>query len=45
VARLYEVIEEVAGPLAADGGDLSHDIYGHMPQLGWERITKIFLKR
>jgi glycine cleavage system H lipoate-binding protein len=44
VARLYEVIEEVAGPLAVDGGDLSHDIYGHMPQLGWERITKIFLK-
>ena len=44
VARLYGVIEEVAGPLAADGGDLSHDIYGHMPQLGWEKITKIFLK-
>jgi glycine cleavage system H lipoate-binding protein len=44
VARLYELIEEVAGPLAADGGDLSHDIYGHMPQLGWERITKTFLK-
>jgi len=44
VARLYEVIEDVAGPLAADGGDLSHDIYGNMPQLGWERITKIFLK-
>jgi glycine cleavage system H lipoate-binding protein len=44
VARLYEVMEEVAGPLAADGGDLSHDIYGHLPQLGWERITKVFLK-
>ena len=44
VARLYEVIEEVAGPLAVDGGDLSHDIYGHLPQLGWESITKIFLK-
>jgi glycine cleavage system H lipoate-binding protein len=45
VARLYGVIEEVAGPLAADGGNLSHDIYGHMPQLGWERIVKTFLKR
>ena len=44
VERLYEVIEEVAGPLAADGGDLGHDIYGHMPQLGWERLTEIFLK-
>ena len=44
VERLYELIEEVAGPLAADGGDLSQDIYGQMPQLGWERLTKIFLK-
>lgn len=44
VERLYEVIEEVAGPLAADGGDLSQDIFGQMPQLGWERLTKIFLK-
>jgi len=44
VACLYEVIEEVAGPLSVDGGDLSYDIYGHLPQLGWERITKIFLK-
>jgi glycine cleavage system H lipoate-binding protein len=44
VERLYELIEEVAGPLAADGGDLSQDIYGQMPQLGWERLTKVFLK-
>ncbi len=44
VDRLYEVMEEVAGPLAADGGDLGHDIYGNMPQLGWERITKVFLR-
>ncbi len=44
VERLYEVIEEVAGPLAADGGHLGDDIFGHMPQLGWERLAKTFLK-
>jgi glycine cleavage system H lipoate-binding protein len=43
VDRLYRVIEETGGPLTADGGDLGSDIYGGMPQLGWERLTKIFL--
>ena len=43
VERLYQEIEEVAGPLAADGGHLGHDIYGSMPNLGWERLTKVFL--
>jgi len=43
VARLHGVIEEVAGPLAADGGFLGDDIYGSMPQLGWERLTRVFL--
>ncbi len=44
VARLYQVIEETAGPLAADGGHLGHNIYGHMPELGWERLVKDFLR-
>jgi glycine cleavage system H lipoate-binding protein len=44
VARLYQVIEETAGPLAADGGHLGDNIYGHMPELGWEKLVKIFLK-
>jgi hypothetical protein len=44
VARLYKVIEETAGPLAADGGQLGHNIYGHMPELGWERLVKGFLR-
>ena len=43
VERLYQEIEEIAGPLSADGGHLGHDIYGSMPELGWERLTKIFL--
>jgi glycine cleavage system H lipoate-binding protein len=44
VLRLYDVIEETAGPLAADGGHLASDIYGNLPQIGWERMTRIFLR-
>jgi glycine cleavage system H lipoate-binding protein len=44
VAQLEHMIEEVAGPLAADGGYFSDDIYGHLPGLGWERLTRAFLR-
>lgn len=44
VRQLYAVIENTAGPLAADGGFLGDDIFGSMPQLGWERLIKTFLK-
>ena len=44
IARLYNVIEEEAGPLAADGGHLSDNIYGKMPQLDWDRLTDMFLR-
>lgn len=43
IDRLYQVIEDEAGPLAADGGQLGHDIYGSMPQVGWDRLAKLFL--
>lgn len=43
VDRLYSVVEEEAGPLAADGGQLGHDIYGSIPQVGWERLVDRFL--
>ena len=43
VDRLYQVIEEQAGPLAADGGYLGDDIYGNLPQVGWEKLTRLFL--
>jgi glycine cleavage system H lipoate-binding protein len=45
VEHLYNVIEGVVGPLAVDGGDLGDDIFGSMPQLGWERLTGDFLHR
>jgi len=41
---LEHMIEEVAGPLAADGGYLANDIYGNIPQLGWDNLTKTFLR-
>jgi glycine cleavage system H lipoate-binding protein len=44
VAQLEGMIEEVAGPLAADGGFLGNDIYGNLPDLGWDRLTRTFLK-
>lgn len=43
VDMLYDIVEEVSGPLAADGGDFTDDIFGSMPQLGWERLASIFL--
>jgi glycine cleavage system H lipoate-binding protein len=44
VATLESLVEEVAGPLAADGGYFGEDIYGHLPDLGWDRLKKTFLK-
>lgn len=43
--RLYNLIEETAGPLAADGGELAHDLFGAMPALGWRRLTRLFLAK
>ena len=44
VKNLETMIEEVAGPLAADGGYLADDIYGNLPGLGWSNLTQKFLK-
>lgn len=44
VRLLYDVIEESGGLLNTDGGYLGEDIYGKMPQLGWERLTGLFLR-
>jgi len=42
VGRLYQVIEDTV-PMAADGGHLGNDIYGKLPELGWGKLTKLFL--
>ena len=44
VEQLTAVIEETAGPLAADGGHLGDDLYGKLPQLGWDRLARMFLR-
>ncbi len=44
VGNLENMIEDVAGPLAADGGYLASDIYGNLPDIGWNNLTKAFLK-
>jgi glycine cleavage system H lipoate-binding protein len=43
VGRLYQVIEEEAGPLATDGGYLGNDIYGNLPGADWQKLTRLFL--
>lgn len=42
VGRLYQVIEDTV-PMAADGGRLGDDIYGKLPEIGWGKLTKLFL--
>ncbi len=44
VSWLEGMIEEVAGPLTADGGYLAGDIYGQLPRLDWNRLARTFLK-
>ncbi len=44
VTNLESLIEDVAGPLAADGGYLADDIYGNLPGLGWNNLTRAFLR-
>ena len=44
IDRLYEVIEEEAGPLAADGGYLGDDIFGNLPETSWQKLTRQFLR-
>ena len=44
VNHLENMIEDVAGPLAADGGHLADDVFGNLPDLGWQNLTQKFLK-
>jgi len=43
IGRLYQVIEDEIGPLAADGGYLGDDIYGNLPAASWKKLTRLFL--
>jgi glycine cleavage system H lipoate-binding protein len=43
VTTLEQMIEDITGPLSADGGFLRSDIYGNLPALGWNNLTRRFL--
>jgi len=44
IRRLHDLIDAKAGPLAADGGFLGHNLFGNLPQLGWETLVGAFLR-
>lgn len=44
VRVLENMIEQVTGPLSADGGFLKPDVFGNLPALGWHNLTQTFLR-
>lgn len=44
VQILFQEIEAHTGPLAADGGQITKDLLGQMPELGWKRLSSLFLR-
>ena len=41
---LEDMVADVAGPLAADGGTFGPDLYGNLPGLDWGKLARTFLK-
>lgn len=41
---LFRIVENEVGPLPADGGELVHDVFGNIPNLGWDNLTKTFFR-
>ncbi len=41
--RLLGMLESSAGVTLPSGGTIIDDVYGHYPQLGWERLVQEFL--
>lgn len=44
ITQLENMIEEVAGPMATDGGFIQPDVFANVPDLKWNSLTKMFLK-
>ncbi len=44
VNRVFSLLEEEYGPLAADGGDLAPDLAGQLPGMGWDRLADTVLR-
>jgi glycine cleavage system H lipoate-binding protein len=43
VDKIIRLIEDYSGLMAADGGEFVSDIFGCVPEIGWNRLTKTFL--
>ncbi|WP_051564184.1 glycine cleavage system protein H [Desulfovermiculus halophilus] len=44
VNRVFSLLEEKYGPLAADGGDLAPDLAGQLPEMSWEKLAEAVLR-
>lgn len=44
VDELFGLIEEALGPMANDGGEIRGDLYGEVPELGWDRLSRLVFK-
>jgi glycine cleavage system H lipoate-binding protein len=42
--QLFKMVEAEVGPLPADGGQIVTDVYGNLPALGWDNLTKTFFR-
>lgn len=42
--QLFGEIEDCCGPLATDGGFLSEDLSGNLPQMDWNRVMRKFFR-
>lgn len=42
---LFDELEEVGLPLAADGGTLAQDVYGQVEDVSWKRLDELFLRK
>ncbi len=43
VHRLHEMVMAEHGPMAATGGAPIDDVFGNVPEIGWDRLTREFL--
>lgn len=44
VEQLYDLVEKTIGPLSVDGGYLDSSIYDKIPDLGWRKLKRLFLR-
>lgn len=44
VDHVESMVAEVAGPLAADGGYLADDLFGALPEIGWDALSQAVFK-